>query len=751
MANNWIGPETQGLCTSGVNTSQRPDLIQPDQVVWGTNMQVRDGKPRTRGRFIERAILPSGIVQGAGYYSLRNGMIVVSIGGELTRITFTDTQANQSEIPLGFQNGPNLLNAWMVETQGAFVIQDGQSDAIIYNGSIARRADPALKEVPRGTVMAYGNGRLWVATDGGHTLVAGDIAGTAVNSDLFFTENTYLQGGGGLYFAAPAIGMSFMPANNTATGYGSLMVFGASFTKTIRAEITQRDYWSQIPGFQVDTLDSIGTCGQFAITRVNQDLYWRDASGQVRSLRAASAEQEAPGNSGLSREVSRITDYETKSWLGQCSGTYFDNRIFFTASPFLLPNGAKAFKNLISLDCAPLATMRGKAPPAYDGQYCGANFVRLLTGRFSGSPRMFAISTDDDGMNRLWEYEPEKREDAYLTDSMSELVPRRIKSEVEFRRFNFGNATKIKQIVRADFYPAEIMGDVNVKLYWRVGNRNQWQFCDEVNFCARMTDGGADGAEPVPDDFQEWTLQGLTWDGWVAALTGISNAQALRETATDSLHRAFRAVEIEGGEVSTFSVQLKKAGARNTGYISINSDFGGIFVRGNFDLDAQTITVSGSGAVSSRTATITSLGSGWSLVKITGIFAESDTGTVRILGTSAGSDSYMGNTVNGFNAFAPMFGSPISTHNWLNLAAQERAKIKSFTFPDTKDAITNYLQTIGYDFQIRLVWEGDMLIDRIDLWARQLSDEPFSNIPETDSACLLDPVRDNVISYSIIP
>lgn len=584
MPKNWIGPETQGLCIAGVNTAVRPDLIEGNQIVWGTNMQVRDGKPRTRGAFVQRAVLPTGIIQGAGYYSLRSGMMVVSIGGELTRLTFLGNNVFQNEIPLGFVNSPTLKNAWMVETQDSFIIQDGQSDAIIYNGSIARRADPTLKEVPRGTMMAYGNGRMWVATGGGQTLLAGDIAGTATNSDLFFTETTYLQGGGGLYFPAPIAGLSFLPANNTATGYGALMVFGANFTKTIRAEITQRDYWAQIPGFQVDTLDGIGAASQYCIVRVNQDLYWRDAGGEIRSLRAAAADQESPGNSPLSREVSRIVNYDTKWWLDQCSGTYFDNRVFFTASPFLLPNHAVGFKNLICLDCAPLATMRGKAPPAYDGQYCGTNFVRLVTGRFNGQSRMFAFSTDDDGTNRLWEWVQGEREDSYLTDSMAVRVPHRIKCEAEFRRFNFGDPTRLKQLMRADFYPAEIEGDVNVKLYWRVGNRNQWQFCDGVDFCAEMTD--PEGETP---------------------------------------------------------------------------------------------------------------------------------------------------------------------HEWVNLASQERAKIKSFTFPDLKDDITNYLQTVGYDFQIRLVWEGNMLIDRIDLWARVLSDEPFSNIPETSPVCVQDSVSDNVISYRIVP
>ncbi len=581
MPNPWL-QETQGLCISGVNTATRADLVSLDQLVWGTNMQVRDGKPRTRSALVQRATLPPGRVQGLGFFSQRGGMMVASIDGQLTRVTVMGNQVVQLPIAIDYENAGNLPEVWMTETQGSLVIQDGQSNPIIYNGATARRSDLLKKEVPIGTRMAYGNGRLWVVVNG-NTLVAGDIVGNGAGSELQFTETTYLSGGGALFYPAPIQALAFLPTNDTSTGYGSLIVFGAEFTDTVRAEITERDLWSIVPGFQLDTLQGIGAVSSASVTRVNQDLYWRDVGGQIRSLRSARADQLSPGNSPQSREVSRITDFETAAWLTQCAGTYFDNRVYFTASPFLLAGDVIGFRNLIALDCAPLSTMRGKAPPAYDGQYSGANFVRMLTGRFNGDPRMFLISSDDDGQNRLWEMMPGVREDAYQTESYGAIIPKRIECEAEFRRFNFGNPSQLKQIVRADFYPAEISGEVEVKLYWRVGNRNQWQLCDTVAFCAKMTD-------PETTD----------------------------------------------------------------------------------------------------------------------------------------------------------------PHVWKNLTAQERGKIKSFTFPEPKDSVTNFLQTVGYDFQLRLVWTGNMLIDRIDVWALPKSDQPFSNIPDTDEACVQDSVSDNNINYRIV-
>lgn len=580
MPNPWL-QETQGICTSGVNSAVRPDLIGQDQIVWGTNMTTRDGKPRTRSGLVQRMLLPAGKVQGAGYFSQRGGMLILSIGGYLYRVTATGNNFTLLPIDMDFPNSAALPSAWMVETVSAFLVQDGQSNCIIYDGATFRRADASLKEVPLGRQMAYGNGRLWVAV-GNQDLLAGDIQDTP-GSELFFTETTYLQGGGALFYPTPITALAFLPTNNTSSGYGSLIVFGSNFTDIVRAEITQRDYWSQIPGFQLSALDGIGAASHFAVTKVNQDLWWRDANGEIRSLRSASSDQQSPGNASQSREVSRLVDFETDGWLSQTCGMYFDNRIYFTASPFLHKSGCIAFDNLIALDAAPLATMRGKAPPAYDGQYEGVNFVRLVKGALGGRQRGFAISTDDDGYNRLWEIMPGVREDNYQV-AYGDPTPSPIECEAEFRRFNFGDPTKLKRIVRADFYPAEIEGDCSVSLYWRVGNRSQWQFCDTVNFCSQMSD--------------------------------------------------------------------------------------------------------------------------------------------------------------------PATADP---HVFKNLEPQERGKIKSFTFPEEKDSVTDFLQTVGYDFQIRLVWTGNLLIDRLDIWAKPLSDPPFSNIPELSESCVMNPVVDNQIDYKILP
>ncbi len=577
----------QGICLDGVNSAVRPDLIGENQVAWMMNGTVRNGKPRTRPRLIQRALLPQGRVQGAGYFSFDGGTGILMISGAMYRLLINGTSFVCESVPLGFNNAPNLPTAWMQETVGSFLIQDGQSDCIIYDGSIARRANTALNEVPIGRQMAYGNGRLFVAV-GERDLKAGDITTGVSGSELKFTETNYLFGGGAFYYPNGITGLSFLPTNNTSSGYGSLMVFGRKNTDSIRAEVTDRDLWQVIPGFQTIVLDSVGAVSHQAIVKVNQDIYWRDADGAIRSLRSAAADQNSPGNSGLSREVARIVDFESDSLLDQSSGMYFDNRILFLGSPFLNGDRGVAFNKIISLDAAPLATMRGKSPPAYDGEWTGANFVRMFTGTFNGTRRGFVISSDPDGENRLWEIDPKARNDVYLTDgtgSAENVVE--TTCYTEFRRFDFGLPTKQKALTRIDVWPTNIEGEVNLKLQFRTDSRTQWYDVppdDGVEFCAKMTDPEG----PTP-------------------------------------------------------------------------------------------------------------------------------------------------------------------HIWKNLASQERSRLKSYSIPETIDAITKLGINVGFSFQIRLIWMGDMLVDRIDIWARSAPQPQYSNLAELDEACLQEDIQGNEITYTILP
>lgn len=526
MDPSWLSA-SQTVLNDGINSAFRPDQIGVNQAAWASNITIRDGKARTRDyKLIQRATLPKGLVQGVGYFSADNGQFVASIWGQLWRISLTGNVATVQQIPLDYQNSDTLRQAWFCETAGSLVIQDGQSAPIIFDGADARRSGIFNEEVPVGTAMAYGNGRLAVVVDGNQVEV-GDITTNIYQSELQFTETTYLSGGGAFFFPTGVTGLAFLSVNNTDTGFGSLIVFGNKFVNSLQLNITSRELWDQIPAFEQVLLPNIGAAGQNCIIGVNQDLYWRDGGGEIWSLRSAEWNAFSPGNSPVSREVSRVVDYETGPLIYLSSAIYFDNRMMFLASPFYNRFGSASFTDIISLDAAALATMRGKAPPAYDGVAEGLQFTSLFNGAIEGGDRAFTISTDADGENRLWEIVPGALcDESYLsngTTNSASIYPSPVTGYFESRRFDFGKPGAKKQLLRCDLWPCEIDGDIDVTVYYRADNRSQWILWDSFEVCANVNNKNG--------QWQDLTLQER---GRVKSLTGPDAVDRVDAQRTDT-------------------------------------------------------------------------------------------------------------------------------------------------------------------------------------------------------------------------
>lgn len=477
----------------GVSSAVTPELIQPTQIAWGINTANRGAKPGTRPAIKFRCALPSGLVQGVSFFGVQGGMGVAQIDGRLYRLRINPASYAVEYIPLPWRNSAIIKQVYMQQTVESLVIQDGQSDPIIYNGSVAVRSEPFDGGVPRGTQMAYGNGRLWVAINE-KELVAGDIRTGTIGSELQFTETDYLSGGGKLFFPRSITGLAFIATTGTSD-YGALLVFGADYCESIRADITFRDLWAQTPGFVTNVLRHTGCASEWSLTEVNQDLYWRDANGGLRSIRSALADESGPGNSPISREVSRLTDYDSPQLLKFCSAISFNNRLICTSSPRLNDRGGVTWRDLIPLDFAPISTMRGKTLPAYDGQWQGINFTHLFQGQFINKSRAFAIAADDNGANSLWEIMPDGSGDLTdeyetCTDGSGVVDPLPIQCVVEHARRSFGNPAIRKRLERCDVYLWDLEGDLDLSVYWRSDNNQKWLRWEEtpIEVCATTSD-----------------------------------------------------------------------------------------------------------------------------------------------------------------------------------------------------------------------------------------------------------------------
>jgi hypothetical protein len=490
MANVPKIPESFPGSLNGVSSAVTPEMLNPQQLAWGMNIVSRGGKPHTRPAFKYCCTLPAGLVQLANYFSVQGGMGILMINGYLYRLRIDPNSFEVQTIDLDILNSSNIQKAYGCQTVESFVIQNGVDNAIVYNGSEARRSNPAKFQVPKGKQMAYGNGRLWVAVDDTE-LEAGDIRGD-LGTELLFTEINYLNGGGKFNFPNGITGLSFIPTTGTSD-YGALMVFGPNSADSVRADITYREQWASIPGFITTVLRHAGCVSQRSIVEVNQDLLWRDSQGGIRTIRSGISNESGMGNVPISREVSRLTDFDSPQILEFCSAINFDNRMLMTSSPFLNEVGGVSWKDLIVLDYAPVSTMAGKSTPVYDGQWSGLNITHLFQGIFDNTPRAFAVTHNDDGSNTLFEILKEtedERDDLSISCSptVDSPISSPIVSLIETGKRSFQDASKRKRVDRFDVWLSDIDGPIDMQVFWRTDNSELWRKWDEVQVCGINTD-----------------------------------------------------------------------------------------------------------------------------------------------------------------------------------------------------------------------------------------------------------------------
>ena len=299
-------------------------------------------------------------------------------------------------------------------------------------------------EVPTGSIMAYGQGRLFIANPNRFEIQALDLVGSHVNvkagttalgainyplsdprtSVLFNTENTYLNEGGSLLmpsFMGKITGMQFVPTQNTVAGQGQLFVF-CEFGAASFAVTTPRSQWGTTSGFQTVLYTNIGAVGPDAFAQVNGDLFFRSNDG-LRTYKNATAEMESYGNTAMSAEMNYILNQEPIHLLQDVSLAYTDRgRVLMTALPqeyqpeTFNSKSRKVYKALISLDFNAMTGSLGKTAAAYDGIWTGVDILQVIAGDFGRRNRAFILGVSCN-LNSVWEIDSKSHEDRPIAGS----------------------------------------------------------------------------------------------------------------------------------------------------------------------------------------------------------------------------------------------------------------------------------------------------------------------------------------------
>jgi hypothetical protein len=394
-----------------------------------------------------------------------------------------------------FNDGKSVADApqcWFAQADVYLVIQDGTSTPLILQGinsANVRRA--SATEVPVGTAMAYGQGRLWLAQ--GRQVQAGDILG-GPTSVVSFTERTYLSEAA--FFGVPlnsgdVVGLIFIEQGDTQTGQGELLLFARKAAYSIQAavprEATQtQPGWIGTPGMQRVALTNIGGTGWRNLLAVNQDVFFRSKDGW-RTFRTARNEAYGWGGAPISNEMLRVLYTDSLQLLDYASSCFFKNRVFLTCTPSPYPKnitgGGAIFHNLCVLDLqvvssvinrsnlayefSPYFSQRGS--PAYDGVWTppnGLEILQVLQAEIAREERCFVFCYNPTSQQtEIWEMVD------YLT---FDVQTQPVVSQIETKTYDFKLPDTLKELRRGEMYFTHTGAPIDLTVEFRSDGYPNW-------------------------------------------------------------------------------------------------------------------------------------------------------------------------------------------------------------------------------------------------------------------------------------
>lgn len=474
--------------SAGTDTGKRPRLLSPNHLVRAVNITVRGGEVSNRPGFKKvdlsfdstatQTAFETGLFQRAAFFSNSNHekpMLVASISGKMIRFVLSPagvTVDMPTITPTTAPNNSKLTRAWFCVADNYLILQDGQSKPIVYDGSQPVRIHTS-SQVPVGTIMAAGQGRLFVKV-GDRAIRAGDITGTGVGSILFFTETNFLNEGGD--FGPPASqgeinSLGFMAVQDAATGQGALLSMGANGATSYNVQ-NDRSTWKNSP-FAATALTERGSLGHESVVSANGDLWFRAIDGW-RSYRSARAEITRWPRTTMSNEVNhRITD-ESTPLLDYGSAVFFDNRILSTCMPVQSPLGVYHL-GLLALDFFPISSIRQLSEfnpytyssPAWEDLWTGIQPFQIISGQVFGEDRCFAFCYDH-GKIALYEITKSDPFDNFGTHDQP------ISSSIEFPAYFVKTQAELKQLFGMHLGLAGYRGDVVVTANYRPDEHPEW-------------------------------------------------------------------------------------------------------------------------------------------------------------------------------------------------------------------------------------------------------------------------------------
>lgn len=561
----------QIVFVSGQDASKVPAQVSNTGYFAGVNLSVSKGVPQPRwGLDKKKLTFPSGGITVpisnviVGYEEIFHSgrfqaMIPYNIGSDLyiifvvSGIIFLVNQNTWAVTIVPIQDGSTLnentprLN-W--SPAGDFtVIFDYPNFPVILDGITARRADPALFEVPVSVGGAYNQNRLFIY-NAGNDYTAGDPTGSLATPEapVTFTE---VETPGSPVFGEvfqlptgrqePITAMAFLQLTDTSTGIGPLLIGSENAIYSVHAEIPRTVIDSQgnvVPnweqnGFASAFVLNAGIAGARSWVNVNSDLFFVSSDGQVRTATMSRQEQGQWARVPISKEVQNWLINRDKSLTTYTVMAYFNNKILISVNPYRTegfntqrqPIFDTAFGGFVVLSLDNVATLGHAGSPAWDGLWTGVRPMDICTNK----KRLFVMSKDAEFRNEVYEFLPEQ---SYDTDGAN---IRYASSTIYTREYNFTSPFQDKDIHSLDLDIRDVQGDFRLSVQYKPSQGSQFVDWRTFTHCAPWRDC----AFPSDDE-----LNGLAGHNFMGLNVGSPMVEAC-DPVTNIPYSVFRKVQLK--------------------------------------------------------------------------------------------------------------------------------------------------------------------------------------------------------------
>ena len=304
----------------------------------------------------------------------------------------------------------------VIDPRQVMFIQDGGITAPAWwDGSNSGHVRNNLFETPSGSSMAWVGDRLWVAN--GHNVYASDIA-----NPFSFREQIYLGGIAAFNFSRDVTAM--IPTSSL--DFAQLLVWTDSDASILQANIRDRSQWPTTDGMQTE-LFKIGCVSQRSAVSHQGRISWFSPYGF--SFFDASTAGRHTSRIPIRDNEMKVSKSRIGGDLSLIAGGAFGQYILMSVPADDLFN-----KHTWVFNDASLETLSDDSGPSWSGYWTGTRPVEWMHGVIAGEERIYHVSTDDDGQNRLWE--------SFTPDRLDNGCP--IAWSVETRAF-FGLTSPVRE------------------------------------------------------------------------------------------------------------------------------------------------------------------------------------------------------------------------------------------------------------------------------------------------------------------